>query len=234
MKIAVCDDEKAILSLIDSYFRRPEWKEKKLEIDYFSHENQLLETWKQKSYDLLIIDIQLNTMNGLEVVKYGRNKGLEPYVIYVSAYDEYALAAYDTQAYHYLVKPVSYERFFQVVERVCQIYARDHQIYTAVRGHERIALNIGDICYFDSYGRITHVHTVDHQYQISATLDHEEENLPNQFIRIHQGYIVNLQYVRKIKSHTVIMSNGQELEISVRKKRMVWEKFTDYVTKHEF
>lgn len=234
MKIAVCDDEKQDLSWIESHFVRLSEQQHNLEVEYFLDGEKLLASWEQTSYDLIMIDTELDTMNGLEIVKRGRQLGRRPYIIYLSSHDKYALEAYETEAYHYLIKPVEYSRFAQITERVCRLYARDHHIYTTMFGHERIALNIGEICYFDSYGRITHVHTTGGTYQISTTLDHEESLLPGQFIRIHQGFLVNMDYIRRIKGHTVVMSDGEELDISVRKKREVWVRFTDYVKKHTF
>lgn len=234
MKIAVCDDERQELSWIESHFSRLSEQQHNLEVEYFLDGEELLTSWKLTSYDLMIIDTELDTMSGLELVKRGRRMGRRPFIIYLSSHDKYALAAYETEAYHYLIKPVEYERFAQVVGRVCQLYARDHHIYTTVFSHERLALNIGEIRYFDSYGRVTHVHTTEETYQISTTLDHEEAQLPGHFIRIHQGYLVNMNYIRSLKGHSVVLNDGEELEMSVRKKREVWTRFTQYVEEHTF
>lgn len=220
------------MEVINSYFQRPEWLHKNMDVEYFSQEYQLLEKWKNNPYDLLIMDIELNAVNGLDVVKYGRDCGRHPFVIFLSSYSEYALEAFDTEAYHYLVKPVYFTKFKQVLDRVFQVYSKDHQAYTIDFDHKKVVLKMGEIQYFESYKRVTNVFTARENYRTASTLDHEENLLPDHFFRIHQGYLVNLQHIRSIKGDNVVMDNGERLPISFRKKRKTLERFCDFVREH--
>lgn len=173
--------------------------------------------------DVIIIDIQMPGMNGLEVI---RNMNHSPAVIFSTAYDQYAIKAFEHNAADYLLKPYDKERLAKALHKV-HIQPSQSSLQQMVkkivseltpqapasiellptRTGERIKLFAAkDVLWFDSEHSITYAHLEGQKHDIRYTLDELERQLnPNIFFRIHRSVIVNLHRIAEI----VPWFNGQ-------------------------
>lgn len=182
----------------------------------------------QRRYDLAFVDIQLNGESGIELAeKLGRHC---PNIIFVSAYDTYAVEAFQTQALHYLLKPVDPELLQQAVAR-----ARTQEPVNADR-QNRIVLSTKqkvtvlrheEVRYVEGEGNYCTFHlTDDKTILVSHNLSYYERQLDSPtFFRIHQSYLVNLQHVggmvvgRGTSNSEVELTNGKKLPIARSRKK---------------
>lgn len=191
--------------------------------------------------DLVLLDLQMPGMGGLDVV---RNLGSEthvPFVIIVTAYDKYALQAFEAGAIDYLLKPVGSERLSDAVERAKRLTKKEAvervaQLQemadrpAAPRG-KRIVGRIGDEYYllstdeiyaFQAEGDIVWIVTAKKKYTATQTLKALDERLSNtNFRRIHRNALVNIDHVRKMSALTsqrwlITMANDLEFIASKR------------------
>ncbi|MCP4151440.1 MAG: response regulator transcription factor, partial [bacterium] len=158
-----------------------------------------------KNYDLLLLDIQLPVISGIEIVE-----RLEqvPYVIFITAYDRYAVKAFELGAIDYLLKPFSVERFNQAIDRFLdtKTTSRNPQLplhnYSLTFKEKRIqfVLPFTDIIYISSSGKQNIIHTEKKDFQTSGMIKHIEVKLPpGIFVRVHKQFIVNIHFVVSIK-----------------------------------
>ncbi|HOS40316.1 MAG TPA: LytTR family DNA-binding domain-containing protein [Spirochaetota bacterium] len=155
--------------------------------------------------DLLFLDIDLPVMSGLEVLE---RLAAPPRVIFTTAYDQYAIRAFELGAADYLLKPFSFERFRTAVDRACATLREGSRPTPAPqriglsfreRGTHRI-IPYEDIVYVSSNGRTTIVHTENKSFDTNLLLKQVGMRLPSEgFIRIHKQYIVNLRHVSHFK-----------------------------------
>ncbi|MNJ90875.1 Transcriptional regulatory protein YehT [compost metagenome] len=186
--------------------------------------------------DLLFLDIQMPGLNGLDLMKEVK-KAADTEVIFVTAFSEYALDAYENQAAGYITKPVNAEKFVLTVSKVLdQIETRKKLTLPEpdelFRNNGKIALSTqkglifldpDTIYYCESGGNYTTFFLKEEkQVVVSKQIGQFEQLLlKKQFVRIHDRYIINLKHLRAYhrgNGGTVILENDKELPVSVRRK----------------
>lgn len=193
-----------------------------------------------KKPDLVFLDVQMPEMDGLGVV---RVVGISrmPVTIFVTAYDRYALRAFEVNAIDYLLKPVGQERFSDALTRAkrriaeksqCDLNQNIKAMLERLRGEEyvehlsvpqngRIVLvRTKEIDWIEANGNYARLHVGVRTHEIRETLNVLERKLdPREFMRIHRSTIVNVRAIKEMHPwfhgyHLVLLQNGQELRMS--------------------
>ncbi|MEL6143177.1 MAG: LytTR family DNA-binding domain-containing protein [Bacteroidota bacterium] len=188
------------------------------EVTYIAEAKDAIEAMQlatSEHFDLAFLDIELKHDSGLELAE--QLVLYCPNIIFVTAYDHFAVEAFQTKAIHYLLKPVDPKFLRQAIDRA------------AHSGRPVIKLNIRDgqvileqstIIRLKGEGNYTTFFTEDGQhYLVSRNLAHYEDLLdPRLFFRIHQSHLVALAKVRELRTSTVVLNDGNELPIARRRK----------------
>jgi len=191
---------------------------------------------QEKKPDILFLDIQMPKLDGFDVVEL-LGKEL-PLIIFVTAFDEYAIKAFEARAVDYLLKPVTPERMMKALQRAReQLKLKEIQSVDAViqqhhrdlRPLGRIVIKDGPAIHIIPVNDISHMEAQDDYVNIHSrgkaflkyeTLNHLEEVLDErQFCRIHRSYILNINYLKEIQpmskdSKVAVLNNGQSIPIS--------------------
>jgi DNA-binding LytR/AlgR family response regulator len=165
--------------------------------------------------DLLLLDIELPGMTGIELTKKLGNK--KPLIIFTTAKTEYAVEAFELSVVDYLVKPVSFARFLQAIEKAKETFDSNKQ-EVKIEAQEFVfvkdngilkKLNVEDILYLEAMGDYVKVHTAQKFHVLHSTLKSIEEKLPaNKFLRIHRSYIVALQKIDFIQDGMITIGKA--------------------------
>ena len=191
--------------------------------------------------DLVFLDIQMPAMTGMEVVA---QVGAErmPATIFVTAYEQYAVRAFEANALDYLVKPFSRERFAATLQRAkARVSASANEASSAqilqalealrrrddyleripVRVDEHLAfVAVDDVVWIKANGNLVQIHLADRVHELRETMTALAARLdPRRFARVHRSAIVNLRRVKTVHPwfnghHVVTMDNGQQLRMS--------------------
>ncbi|HEX7830111.1 MAG TPA: LytTR family DNA-binding domain-containing protein [Thermoanaerobaculia bacterium] len=165
--------------------------------------------------DLVLLDIQMPGGNGFEVLD-----AKPPNVIFVTAYDDYAVRAFDVAAVDYLLKPFDSERFNQAIERAKTRKPRElASAFFTVRKRDRtILVAVKDVDWIEAEGKYVRVHVREQSHLVRDAMAAVEARLePRHFIRIHRRIIVNARRIREIRNDsTVVLMDGTELVMSRR------------------
>ena len=186
--------------------------------------------------DLIFLDIQMPKLTGLELVELLENP---PVIIFSTAYDEYALKAFEYNAIDYLLKPYSRDRFKEAVEKAIEKIGEDQQLLhkELVTTHydlqpepfQRIVVKNGfkievipvvEIEYFEANDDYVNIYSSHGKFLKQITMKSLESNLPEtDFVRIHRSYIVNIEDIERLEnydkgSHVVITKTGNKLPVS--------------------
>jgi len=193
------------------------------------------------SPDLIFLDVQMPEMDGFEVLEAVGRESM-PAVIFVTAYDQYALKAFEVHAVDYLLKPFNRDRLEQALSRAMTAlenrevgdlnrsilalldklkegipYARR----LLVKAHSRIHLvPVNDIEWIEADDYYARVHLGQNSFLIRESLSHLQQRLdPGQFLRIHRSSIINIRYLKELQSwfhgeYLAILKNGTKLHIS--------------------
>lgn len=166
-----------------------------------------------QSCDLLFLDIQMDSMTGLDLLAALPQR---PQVILTTAYSEYALKGYEFEATDYLLKPFSFERFAQAVNKAVKRIAHTAETEAApdfifVKTEARLVkVQLSEIVYIEGMRDYRCLHTLGGKMLTQQTFGSFEEQLPSKgFARIHKSYMVNLSHIESIERHRIRM--GKEL-----------------------
>jgi len=196
--------------------------------------------------DLVLLDLQMPAMSGLEVVRQLKQGTRMPVVVIVTAYDKYALQAFEAGAVDYLLKPVSQERLCEAIERARRLTGKEaveriaqlQEIEEAPGrtrttrivgkvGEEYFLLSVDEIYAFQADGDIVWILTAKRKYLATQTLKALEQRLAHtSFRRIHRNALVNVNHVQKMSALSsqrwlITMSNEQQFIASKRQARGV-------------
>ena len=196
---------------------------------------EAVETIERERPDLVFLDVQMPELDGFEVLeRLGRDR--LPAVIFVTAYDQYAIRAFDVHAVDYLLKPFDRERLKQALDRMRELErlgeARkklralldERARYPArleVKTSGRVVLvRVDEIDWIDAAGNYVKIHTGHEELQLRETMTGLEKRLdPGLFMRIHRSTIVNTERIRELEQqphgdYVVILKGGQRLTLS--------------------
>jgi DNA-binding LytR/AlgR family response regulator len=202
------DDEPRALDVIEIHSAKmPELKLMGL----FSDPYKARDFLKNNPVDLVFLDINMPGLNGLQLLD---QLSFRPHVIFATAYSEYALDSYDYEAVDYLLKPIEYDRFAKAVHKVKRLIelekgngANQNKSLFLKDGYKQVKVLIEDILYIQCDGNYLNVFTLDTRVNTRMTLSQIIDLLlPDQFIRIHNSFIINIEKIQFIESNHLIIN----------------------------
>ena len=239
MKIAIVEDEEFFLDkiagIINDYFN-----DKSIDISLckFYSAEELLPT--KLDYHIILLDIQLPQMDGMSCAKKLRSKGWNGYLIFVSAYQQYALYGYEYNAFRYLLKDHLDISLVDAFDKVCHEVQKssstlslrlinEEQKASGVKSHLS-SIRLENIIYIESknHKAIIHCSNEKTKYQYLKLDDLEESIHSNDFFRIHKSYLVNLSYLKTIQNYEAYLINGIVLPIARSKYADAKKAFITY------
>ena len=225
MKISICDDDSAQLDNLRHLLR--EWNSS-AEISEYRSAEQFLFSYPDKSCDLLLLDIEMGDMNGMELARKLRDNGDMLPIIFITGYSEFMQDGYDVEALHYLLKPVDRDKLFSVLDRYASRHLADSRVIFP-SGDETVSINTDDIAYLEAFGKKTQI-TLRNGKEIicSCGLSAVAEKLNSGFIPCHRSYVVNIGYIRSISKTEITLDSGQKIPLSRRLYDSVNKAFIEY------
>ena len=214
IKCIAIEDEPLALDQIEAYINKVDFLqlEKK-----FSNAIEPISYLKENKVDLIFLDIEMEEFTGLQLLNMLTHR---PKVILTTAYDKYALDAFDLDVSDYLLKPISFERFLKAVDKVylsCKPKklgeekesnntAKEYIFVKTTRKVQRV--NFRDIIYIEGQKEYLRVYTEKEKIMTLMTFKEMLALLPDNFVRIHNSYIVSLDKVKSIEDQTVILTDN--------------------------
>jgi two-component system LytT family response regulator len=204
-----------------------------------SNADEALELIDEHQPDLIFLDIQMPGKNGFELL--AEIQGKAPEVIFTTAYDEYAIKAFDYNAFDYLLKPIDQDRLGEAVKRLEEELSNNHQQKNQtqepgrtdkiLRQEDQVFVKDGEKCWFvklekvrlfESMGNYVRLHFDDQKPLVLKSLNSLEDRLDQEtYFRANRKHIINLQWIEKIEPWfsgglLVTLKGGDKIEISRR------------------
>lgn len=212
MKVAICDNDRLICEDIERliYKINPE-----ISTQIFTSSLELMDS----SDDFAIYLLDIKGIRGLDIARSIRNRHSECIIIFLTGYREYMEAAFDVNAFHYLVKPINPERFTTIFTRAvneAEKFQTDRQLLLKVRDIY-CTIKVNDILFVESSNKKVIFHTNAKAYEVYGTMDSVQDSLGNDFYRCHRCYLVNLAKISAYNSQSIELINGDSLMLAQRK-----------------
>ncbi len=192
-----------------------------------SKPSEVLTYVNENKVDVLFLDINLNdTLNGCDVADLIRKKNKYIYIIFLTGHLEYALLAYKFKTFDYLPKPIVDERLEETVLRLIEDMHTEHTNFIKINNNKTI-INADEINYIKKDGMKLVFCTSKQSYETYSSFSKFENCLPENFVRCHKSYIVNINNVTEFKNNENILElkNNQFCNIGAKYKTNFMEVF---------
>lgn len=229
MRIAICDDNKLELSQIYDVVKNTINKLNiPSKIDLFHNGLDILQS--KISYDVLLLDIEMQNINGISLAQEIRKYNKRCIIIFISNYSVYLQDGYKVHAERYFMKPLNSLEFETEFKEIFKDYIIDSKsIFDTRIANHKIFLR--DIIYIEFFHRKTVVHTTTASYSTTLTLKEWLNLLENcYFSQCHKGFIVNLKHVDTVFKNNVLLSNSEELLLTRTYKDSFIDDYHQYLS----
>lgn len=230
-RIAVCDDEKVMLRQLSQYLNQvQEETGDRYDLFYYTSAEELLDHLP-KDVQVILLDISMGDMSGMECARALRERGCEAAVFFITSMTEYALEGYEVHAYAFLPKPLIYS---ELKGRLTDYFSRMDRNRKAILPVETAGgmelLPIEDILYAEVYQHELSFTLRDRAVTGILQLSQVAERLePHGFFRCHRSYLVNMAQIRRIDPDTITMQNGAAVPVSKHRRKTFLDAFSNYM-----
>ena len=215
-KIAICDDSTADQNYIKDMTRC--WAAEGryvLHIDTFvSAESFLFHYAEHKDYDILLLDIEMEGMDGISLAKKLRQENDQVQIVFVTGFPDFMAQGYEVSALHYLLKPLEEETLCRVLDRAAaNLKKADRSVIFTVDG-EALRLDVREIMSAEALAHFCRINTLRGQFEVRQNFSELAEKLGEGFIRTHRSYLVQVACIRRISKTEVILDNWEKVPLS--------------------
>jgi DNA-binding LytR/AlgR family response regulator len=206
------DDERPGLVVVENFCQQVQF----IQLDKsFQQPSEALKYIQQFPVDLLFLDIHMPSLSGLE---FYRQVKQETMVIFTTAYSQYAVEGFNLQAIDYLLKPFTFERFLQAVNKASEHFNLRHQSETAAPSYlliradySLVKVNIADILLVEGLDDYLKIHLQGQRPLVARmTMKAMQEKLsPTDFVRVHRSYIVPINRITNVRNKVVFMGKEE-------------------------
>lgn len=221
IKCLLVDNEQLNLDIIETFINKVDYLEL---MGTCENAFEAIDFLQKNKVDLLFSDIQMPKISGIELVSSLPNP---PAIIFVTAFDKYALKGFDIGAVDYLLKPISFDRFLKACNKAKNFIEQREQkelsnngskepLYMFIKENDKLTkVLFSDILYIEAMGDYVKIITNNSKLITYSTLKgFEKRLLPHAFVRTHKSFIVQINAIKSIMGNTVTFANGDSIPIS--------------------
>jgi len=236
LKLAICDDEKSSLTLIASAVESAFLQHGiQTVIHQFSNLHDLKLRLESGEYDLLLLDIRIGETDGIDFAVTLRNQNNHTEIIFISNCEERAFDAFAVKPFGFIRKGKFLSDVTEIIDAfVHNSYQENVKTISLKVGDKLVSIALDDIIYIES---CKHEQSIKLTNGKELTLHSKMQRLEAQlaemgFLRVHIGYIVNMQYIRLIEPTTLSLTNGEKIPISRKNTAEIKKKYLEYKLSH--
>ncbi len=232
MRIAVIDDQSADRDYIAALVSR--WAKDRdtavTAVPFPSAEAFLFAYSEDRDFDILLLDIEMGAINGVELAKTVRAENDAVQMVFITGFPDFIAEGYEVSALHYLMKPVDRDKLFSALDRAVANLGKAERWILLPSGDGQTRVRLDRIVYAEAYGHDLTVHTGDGDFTFRRTIGAWEAELgPDAgFVRCHRSVLVNLRFVSKITKTDVVLDDGTVLPLARNAQQAVSQAFIRY------
>jgi len=208
MKIAIVDDDKGQIEYLSALVG--EWAKNAGEAVQFrtfsSAEAFLFAYSEDRSFDILMLDVEMGKMDGVTLAKEIRKDNRTVQIVFVTGYYEYIGDGYDVSALNYLLKPATPEKLFPVLNHAAENLRYRQKALVASCGGQTVRVPLADIVYLEAALNYVEIHSAEDVFRVKTTLAGIEKELDETFFKCGRSFVAGLRYVRKVTKTAVCLA----------------------------
>lgn len=214
LHIGICDDEESQRNFLEEQVKF--WaqnKEIEVKITCFSSAEAFLFHYElDPTYQILLLDIEMLQMNGVELARKIRRENKEIQIIFISGYQEYIADGYEVEALNYLLKPVQSLKLYEVLNRALTKLSLAERALIIETGAESVRVPLYAIRYVDVFRNYVTIHATK-ELRLKTTLSKLAQELDERFFRVGRSAIVNLQSIHRVTKTDIFLTDGARVPL---------------------
>lgn len=232
MNIAICEDKAWDCEIVEDYVK--EYCERlhlNGEIHRFETGATFLSAFAKGRFQIVFMDIFMDGVNadGMEAAREIHKLDKDCKIIFTTSTKEFSFESHDVAAVHYILKPISFVKVREALDRCRDIIAREARYITVTSDRSERQILLKDILYIEAVGKKLLIHTpvgIVHTY---ASLEQTAASLDDTFLRCNKSYIVNLRQVRGMEDDAFRMRNGDAVFIKKRDAKVIKDAYASHI-----
>lgn len=216
MRIAVIDDRPADRDYIAALVTR--WAKDRdtavTAVPFPSAEAFLFDYSEDRDFDILLLDIEMGAINGVELAKTVRAENDAVQMVFITGFPDFIAEGYEVSALHYLMKPVDRDKLFSVLDRAAANLEKAERRLRVTFERRTDYVPFSKILYLEAQKQYVRIVTEREEYRMKASLAETAAQLDEYFFPCQRSFIVNLRHVARILPDRVVLKNGAEVPIS--------------------
>ena len=165
-------------------------------------------------FDILLLDIEMGGMNGVELAKMIRQRDETVQLVFITGFPDFIAEGYEVSALHYLMKPVSSEKLCAVLDKATVNLSKSEKRLRVTHDRQIDLIPLSRILYVEAQKQYVLIHTPEETYRMKTTLAETKGALDEFFFQCQRSFLINLRYVVQVKTGCVVLKNGEEIPIS--------------------
>ena len=241
MRIAIIDDlikdRVNVKNIVNEFFldRFTKLDNMDLKIDEFENGEDFLSTFEPNYYDIIILDIYMKNITGMETARKIFNVDKSCNIIFLTTSSDHVFDSFEVKAVFYIIKPITLnkDKLFTALDYCLENLKLDTSSLEIIINKKTVNLLFSNIIYVDCERRISKFHTTKTTLVSNISLSNYSEILlsDKRFIECFRGIIINMEHVDKIENDDFILTNGEIIPISKRKKSTIKDTYFEYFLK---
>ena len=213
-RVAICDDCAKDAEFVQGILSK--WAaERQVDIQtesFPSAESFLFRYAEDKAWDILLLDIEMGTMDGVTMAKRVRQNNEAVQIVFITGYSDYIAEGYEVSALHYLMKPVNEMKLLEVLNRALEKRKQEERCLNLELSGEMVRIPFYEIRYLDVHQNYITIHCKQ-EYTLKRSLSSIEKELDGRFCRVGRTMIVNLKFIQRVTKMDVHLSDGTILPL---------------------
>ncbi len=211
---AICDDSARdgafVAAIVEDWAAR---RQVQLRWEIFpSAERFLFRYGEDKRWDILLLDVEMGPMDGVTLAKRVRRDNETVQIVFITGYSDYIAEGYEVAALHFLLKPVSRDKLWAVLDRALDKLRQEERCLNLELGGELVRIPLYELRYLEVRHNYVTLHA-EREYTVKRTLGDFEKELDQRFVRIGRSMIVNLKYIRRVTRTQALLTDGTALPL---------------------
>ncbi len=234
-RIAICDDDcvfrNSLVKLTKEYFKN---EESRAVIKSFADGEEIMPLYNcgSRPFDVLLLDGLMRNMDGYKLSENIRKVDPSVIIVFISSFSEYAEKGYVVDVYRFIHKDSRHlkDNLFNVLDDVIKELEKNARRFSLKCGHDLVCFKVSDVFCIEVLNRMITIHSKQKIEAFSGNLAEIAETvIPYGFARCHRSYLVNISQIKRIKSESLLLTNGEEIPLGRAYKNALSDIFTRYL-----
>lgn len=238
LRIAYCEDESIQLEKMEQLLKKWTLQNKCSAMfqGYESGEAFFFENQESYPFDLIFIDIEMKTLNGMTVARRVRETDQDIELVFLTNRKEFVFEGYEVKALRYCVKPMDENKLNEILLEILSKKVDKKCYFVEKQDGELRKVDLSQVLYVEANGHYIHIHTKDNHYMFKKSLQEiidflakKKESMEKAgFMLTHRSYLVNLEFVEQVQKTECILETGVQIPISRNSYKKVNDEFINY------